>query len=156
MQATAEGVDEPRVSAETGGVAAGRDVNFEDHRRMEFLQLFLGSMDSSPPPKADSPHLSDCPHCGRKWLSRYALFCPTCGYSVQLARQTRKRRADLQDAFGTFSLYSTAGVAYVGVLALLGHPVSRDDIAFGLICGVLAALLGLLWAGVRWGRKEEF
>lgn len=155
MEAAEPVAESVSVSADGNSVAAGRDIHFQDHRRMEFLQLIFGGMDASPPPRADSPHLADCPHCGRKWLSRGALFCPTCGYSVQMAAQTRKRRANLQEVLGTFALFGVLGVVGVPFWHALGMPATRESWALMAVCGMAAIYLGILWAAVRWGKREE-
>lgn len=93
------------VRASSGSVAAGGNVTADelnvdnrkyDQRMNLMLQMVMAAADPSPPPRADSNDLSDCPHCGRRWLSKLALFCPTCGYSVQFARLNERRVGDMR------------------------------------------------------------
>lgn len=70
--------------AAEGGRAASRD--FLENPTFQFFHSAL-----LPPPRPDSPDLVDCPHCGRPWVSRLAMFCPTCAYSFQMARAEAKK-----------------------------------------------------------------
>lgn len=85
MDGSRDSRQETNVTAEEGSWAAGRDI------RDERQQFFISRPDLARPPRWDSPHLRDCPHCGRKWLSKLAMFCPTCGYSLQMARDRQSR-----------------------------------------------------------------
>jgi len=142
------------VGAQENSVAAGRDVNDHRDQRSFLAQFFLGA-DQPPPPRADSPHLQDCPHCGRKWLSSFALFCPTCGYSVQMARQLKKQRENVNFVCAVFAMVFGLCVMAVGLAVYMGHRLTADQqITTLYLTGLTILAAGLAFASY-WGRRFD-
>lgn len=146
-----EGRDKASVQATQNSIAAGRDIN---NQRSFFAQFFLGA-DQPPPPRPDSPHLQDCPHCGRPWLSKFALFCPTCGYSVQMARQIRKQRENVNFICAVFAAMFGLLVMAVGLAVYMGHELTTKQLINTLFLAGLALLSAGLAYASYWGRRFD-
>lgn len=103
------------------------------------------------PPRPDSPHLADCPHCGRQWLSRLALFCPLCGFSLQAHRRAARRRSDAHFLCNALAILSAAPLAISAVVATLGFQVSQQA---WMSSGLYAILAVITW-GAAFAMRER-
>jgi hypothetical protein len=150
------------VHADRGARAAGRDFNEGCDQRLQFVvQMMLAAADPSPPPKWDSPHLADCPHCGRKWLSKMAMLCLTCGYSLQLARERAERdqqfRWELTIVAVPLLALSLLFTPSLDTAAAARSHVASLTYATGslvmLMSSILTAVTGWVWW--RWWRRSN-
>ncbi len=133
--------------ADNGSISAGRDASgnhignrydFSDQRVQLIIGALIAAADPSPPPNADSKDLHDCPHCGRKWVSKMALFCPLCGYSIQFARLNRSRVDDLRWIAPPLALMCAL------YTALLVHDIGSLQASLALTPqGIFAQLMGI-------------
>lgn len=140
---------EPKVQASDGSVASGRDTSIHIDRSQWLLSMVLAAADPSPPPRPDSPHLSDCPHCGRKWLSRLALFCPLCGFSVQAHRIASRRRRDARDLCNLMAVFCWGPLAIFALLATLGYEVAKSSWAAGGFYAIVAVIAMVAAAALK-------
>lgn len=142
------------IGAQNNSVAAGRDVHDHRDQRSFLAQVFFGA-DQSPPPRPDSPHLEECPHCGRPWVSRFALFCLTCGYSVQMARQLKKQRENVTYICAVLAVVFGLCVMAVGLAVYMGDRLTADQqITTLYLTGLTIVAAGLAFASYR-GRRFD-
>lgn len=142
------------VGAQNNSVAAGRDVNDHRDQRSFLAQVFFGA-DQSPPPRPDSPHLEECPHCGHPWVSSFALFCLTCGYSVQMARQMKRQRENMNFMFSLFAMMFSLCVIAVLLSVYQGYELSTEQLVHTVFLGFLAAVSAGLAFLSYWGRRFD-
>lgn len=134
------------VSADRGAWAAGRDINQQN-------SFFVSRSELTRPPRWDSPDLHDCPHCGRQWLSKMAMFCPTCGYSLQLARDRAHRewqfRWELTIVAIPLLVLSLAFTPSLDEAAAARSQAASLTYAMGhllvVLSGILTAFAGWMW-----------
>lgn len=156
------------ANASHGGRAANGNINENcdqrDQRKQNLLyiaSLIVEAADTAPPPNATSEHLHDCPHCGRHWLSRLAMLCPTCGYSLQMARDRAHREWQFRweltivavplmfiSLFFTPSLEETAvsSARFASVTYALGNLLF-------MMSSILTLVTGWMW-WKRWRRRN--
>ena len=147
------GTESVHVQASHGGTAANH--LFQDHSRTkvrvhsEVAQFFLGG--ATQPPRPDSPHLIDCPHCGRPWLSRLALLCPSCGFDIRSWARERRRQevARWLGLPAALLLAWMAVVAYQDALAATVGPQRTTALVVMALCQV-AAMLSATVCALSW------
>lgn len=144
-------MQDKQVHADRGSVGIKGDNNHVDQRELRallLLQMVYAAADPSPPPYANSPHLGNCRHCGRRWVSTLALFCPLCGYSAQADRIAMRRRIDARDMLCVGAGFSLLHPLIITLLALFGATVEKSTwmsagsfLFLSMVCLALALVL---------------
>jgi ribosomal protein L37E len=147
--------DRPSVNADHHARAAGRDFNEHCDQRLQLVvQLMIAAADPSRPPRWDSPHVADCTHCGRKWLSKMAVPCLTCGFSVQLARE-KVFRWELTILTAVVLGVVTVYAPSLGEAAAARSTAASTVYALGSLLHSIGVVLAGATTWVWWRRRRD-